>query len=61
MRVLGANLTRETPASLPAEHTLVQLDQDGRVARSERVGTLPEVAAMAGAMAGGEAFLLESV
>jgi predicted RNase H-like nuclease len=58
VRILGADLIRESPASLPAEHTLVLLDDSGRVVRSERVGTLPEVAAMAGELSGGETFLL---
>jgi len=58
VRILGADLVREAPPDGSAEHTLVLLDDDGRVVRSERVGTLPEVAATVGAWAVGDSFLL---
>jgi predicted RNase H-like nuclease len=58
VRILGADLTRHAPANWPAEHTLVMLDAEGGFVRAERVGTLPELAATAGELAGGETFLL---
>jgi predicted RNase H-like nuclease len=58
VRILGADLTRQPPQAWPAEHTLVLLEEDGRVSRTLTVGTLPEVAAAAGELAAGETFLL---
>ena len=47
-------MPRSQLACTPVEHTLVLLDDGGRVARSERVGSLPEVAATVGALTAGE-------
>ena len=58
MRVLGADLPRETPGTGPPEHTVVLLEEDGRVGRVEHVASLPAVAAAVGTLAGGEPFLL---
>jgi len=58
MRILGVDLTRAPAPAGHAEHTLVLLDTDGRVARKERAGTLPAVASAVGQLCGGEPFLL---
>jgi predicted RNase H-like nuclease len=58
MRILGVDLTRDPASAGPGEHTLVMLDSDGRIARTEQAGTLPEVAAAVGELSGGEPFLL---
>lgn len=58
MKILGVDLIRDPPADRPTRHTLVILDDDGRVARHQRLGTLPEVAAAVGQLAGDDAFLL---
>jgi hypothetical protein len=53
LRVLGVELS-----NAGSEYTLVLLDDDGRVAREQRVGTLPAVAAAVGQLVGDEPFLL---
>ena len=58
MRILGVDLKREPAAAGQTEHTLVLLDEAGRVSRTERAGTLPAVAAAVGQLSGGEPFLL---
>lgn len=58
MRILGVDLTREPAASGPVRHTLVALDDAGRVAASRRVETLPALAAAMGQIVGDEPFLL---
>jgi predicted RNase H-like nuclease len=58
VRILGADLVRKSPPDGPVEHTLLLLDDDGRMVRSARVGSLPEVAATVGVMTAGDSFLL---
>jgi predicted RNase H-like nuclease len=58
MRILGVDLTREPAPAGGAAHTMVLLDSDGRAVKIVRAGTLPEVAAAAGELSGGEPFLL---
>lgn len=58
MRILGVDLKREPATAGQQEHTLVLLDESGRVSRTERAGTLPAVAAAVGQLSGGEPFLL---
>ena len=58
MRILGVDLAHETPGERPGEHTLVLLDARGEEATTQRLGSLPAVAAAVGRLAGGEPFLL---
>jgi len=58
VRILGVELSREPAPSGTAGHALVRLDDQGRIADIERVGSLPEVAAAVGRLVGDEPFLL---
>ena len=57
MRILGVDLTRDPPSGA-AEHTLVSLDDAGRVASILRAPSLPAVAAAVAQLAAGEPFVL---
>ena len=57
MKILGVDLTRE-PAAGSSEHTLVVLDDAGRVSATLRVPSLASVAASVAQLAQGEPFVL---
>jgi predicted RNase H-like nuclease len=58
VRILGADLPRETPGDEPPEQTVVLLDEEGRATSVEHVASLPAVAEAVGRLAGGEPYLL---
>jgi predicted RNase H-like nuclease len=58
VRILGADLPRESPGGEPVEQTIALLDEAGRVSRTEHTSSLPAVAAAVGRLAEGEPFLL---
>ena len=58
MRILGVDLARQARRRGGAEHVLVLLAGDGRVEASQRVPTLPAVAAAVAQLVGDEPFVL---
>jgi predicted RNase H-like nuclease len=58
VRILGADLARESADIEPLVHTIVSLDERGRAIRVEHTDSLPAVAAAVGRLAGGDPFLL---
>ncbi len=58
MYIVGVDIQRSPSGDEPAEHTLVVLDESGNVARTQRMSSLPEVAAWVGDHVGSEPFLL---
>ncbi len=58
MNIVGVDIQRAPPGDTPAEHTLVVLDESGNVERTQRLNSLPEVAAWVGDHVGSEPFLL---
>ena len=58
MKILGVDLTRQPPPTGLVEYVLVLLGEDGAVAATETVSTLPAVAAAVGQLVADEPFLL---
>jgi len=58
VKVLGADLPRESAGAVPVEPTVVLLGADGRVTRVQQVSSLPALAEAVVRFAAGEPFLL---
>jgi len=57
LKILGVDLPHKPVTSIPTPSTVVLLGDDGTLVGVARAGTLPEVAAEIGRLAGGEPFL----